>query len=69
MKDKLLKVQDDLYSIYEAYNNLQVITTSSNCDSGNVGAVLFVVNQQFRKTLNELDNIRMGKTTLTVIKE
>lgn len=69
MKNKLLKIQDDLDLVYKAYDSLQVIATSSNCDSENVGEVLFVINQQFRNVLDEMNNVRMGKTKLTVIKE
>lgn len=69
MKDKLLKIHDDLDSIYEAYDNLQVLASSASVDSENVGRVLYVINQQFNNILNELENVRKGKTKLTVIKD
>lgn len=56
MKVEDLVILDELYS---AYDNLQVLCGANNCDSGNVGYVLVVLNKHFETVLTDFQNIKV----------
>lgn len=50
--------QDKLNDLHSAYESLQVMAGSNNCDSGNVAAVLVVINREFERVVAEFEGLR-----------
>lgn len=49
---------NDLEELFAAYESLQVLASGNNCDSGNVSAVLAVLNKEFQRVNEGIQNAR-----------
>ncbi|MCK9606698.1 MAG: hypothetical protein M0R33_09665 [Methylomonas sp.] len=54
----MLEVANDLEELRQAYDDLQVLASGNNCDSGNVASVLSVLNKQFDLVCSEFEKVR-----------
>lgn len=54
----MLDVSNDLSDLFSAYDNLQVLASADNADSGNVASVLLVLNRQFEKVYSDFEELR-----------
>lgn len=54
MKRNLLKIEDELLIVLDAYDGLQVLTGSASTDSEIVCPILMVINEKLKKELEKL---------------
>jgi len=63
MKNELLKIEDDLDIIYQAYESLQVLVSGSQTDSELVSPMLVVMNERLKMVIEEFSKARKTKET------
>lgn len=57
LKSQVFRVSDELHTLYDAYEALQVISAGDSGDSRHVGAVICGLNYRFEALLLELDKL------------
>jgi len=63
MKNELLKIEDDLDIIYQAYESLPVLVSGSQTDSELVSPMLVVMNERLKMVIEEFSKARKTKET------
>jgi hypothetical protein len=71
LKSQVFRVSDELHTLYDSYESLQVLSSGDSGDSRHVAAVICGLNYRFEVLLLELDKLyqKHEKKGLTVVRD